>query len=158
MGMQSREGFVRLEGYLVELGWSYRLAYKTSILACYEGQFGTTEVLFSFSPKGLRICVHPVLQKPKEGWSTSVHRLVKTLAADNRLIHIGVDRVGEIYVKVDLPKNLPNFDQFTFVLFHLCHLSEELLIPILQAQALDVPRFLSGISPATSRFHRYGIC
>ena len=53
------------------------------------------------------------------------------------MINVGFDREGDLYVKVDLPSMEIEFEQFVYVLFNLCQVSEQLLVPVLQARAYD---------------------
>jgi len=48
-----------------------------------------------------------------------------------------VSAAGDVYVKVDLPAEGLDFEQFSYVLFNLCQVAEQLMVPVLQAQAYD---------------------
>ena len=106
--------------------------------AHYQGAFGITKVLFHVHDAGLRIAINPVLERPdKEGWSRSVNKLVLALNQQSPSIRIGLDREGDLYVKLDLATQELNFEQFTYVLLNICQVSEQLTVPVLQAQAYD---------------------
>ena len=112
----------------------------SSVMKAYhQGAFGVTKVLFHAHDAGLRIAINPVLEKPVDsmGWSRSVHKLVLALNQESPSIRIGLDREGDLYVKVDLPKQDLSFEQFTYVLMNLCQVSDQLIVPVLQAQAYD---------------------
>ena len=64
-------------------------------------------------------------------------RLVKALEEEAHLIHVGLDQDGDVFVKVELPGQDFEFEQFVYVLFNLCQVSEQLMVPVLQAHAFD---------------------
>lgn len=109
------------------------------VVGYYQGAFGVAKVLFHVHNAGLRIAINPVLERPIEssGWSRSVSALVLALNQESPSIRIGLDREGDLYVKVDLPKQDLTFEQFTYVLMNLCQVSDQLTVPVLQAQAYD---------------------
>lgn len=129
----------RIGEFLGQLGWEPKIVTDSVMNACYRGAFGVTKVLFHVHDAGLRIAINPVLEKPMEsiGWSRSVGRLVSALNQESPSIRIGLDQEGDLFVKVDLPKQELNFEQFTYVLMNLCQVSDQLTVPVLQAQAYD---------------------
>lgn len=138
----------QLAQFLENLGWSYQIM-TDSVLSCqYQGTFGSTKVLLHLHHAGLRIAINPVLQKPVEtgSWGMSVNKLIAALNHESPNIRIGLDREGDLYVKLDLPTQNINFDQFTYVLLNVCQVSEQLMVPVLQAQAYDSPS-CSGLMP-----------
>lgn len=135
--MQYQENHARIGNFLSELGWAYKAVSDNQISARYESHFGPTEVRFSFEMGRLTMAIHPLLQQPKEGWGHLVDKLIAYLCEQNKLIQVGKDNRGDIYMQIQLPKAVVNFEQFTFVLFNLCHVYEELTIPILQVHAFE---------------------
>ena len=125
--------------YLGQLGWQHQAMTDAVMRAHYQGAFGVTKVLFHVHDSGLRMAINPILERPVEsgGWSRSVNKLVLALNQESPSIRIGLDREGDLYVKVDLPKQELSFEQFTYVLMNLCQVSEQLTVPVLQAQAYD---------------------
>lgn len=125
--------------FLENLGWSYQTVADSVITAQYKGIFGSTKVLLHVHDAGLRIAINPVLERPKNasGWGHSVSKLVLALNKGSPSIRIGLDREGDLYVKVDLPKQDLSFEQFVYVLLNICQVSDQLMVPILQAQAYD---------------------
>jgi hypothetical protein len=125
--------------YLGQLGWQHQTMTDAILKAKYQGTFGVTHVLFHVTDMGLRMAINPVLEKPSEsaGWSRSVNKLVLALNQESPSIRIGLDKEGDLFVKVDLLKQELNFEQFTYVLMNLCQVSDQLTVPVLQAQAYD---------------------
>jgi hypothetical protein len=125
--------------FLGHLGWSYQIMTDSVLRAQYQGVFGPTKVLLHVHDGGLRMAINPVLDKPLDpgGWNRSVARLLIALNKESPNIRIGLDKEGDLYVKVDLaPQNL-NFAQFSYILMNLCKVSEQLTVPVLQAQAYE---------------------
>ena len=128
----------QISGFLKHLGLSHQSMTDAVIKAHYQGAFGLTKVLFHVHDEGLRIAINPVLERPTElGWSQSVNKLVLALNHQSPNIRIGLDRDGDLYVKVDLPKQDLSFEQFTYILLNICQVSDQLTVPVLQAQAYD---------------------
>ncbi|MES2503460.1 MAG: YbjN domain-containing protein [Myxococcota bacterium] len=131
--------FNELTEFLDNLGWPHQAMTDSVAKSLYSGSFGPTKVLFHVNPAGLRIAINPVLEKPSEtgAWGKSVAQLVKKLNQESANIRIGLDSEGDIYVKLDLPKQQLSFDQFVYVLVNFCQVSDQLTVPVLQAQAYD---------------------
>lgn len=127
----------KLWEFLGELGWSHDLVADNIIRTQYDGHFGAVKVMIQVRTDRLRMAINPVLSKPDEGWGNSVKRLVDSLNIESQMISVGFDREGDIFVKVDLPSEEIEFEQFAYVLFNLCQVSEQLLVPVLQARSYD---------------------
>lgn len=125
--------------FLESMGWQHQLMAESVMKGQYQGVFGVTKVLFHVHQAGLRMAINPVLEKPVDsgGWGPSVTRLIAALNRESPSIQIGLDREGDLYVKLDLPKQELDFQQFTYVLLNLCQVSEQLTVPVLQAQAYE---------------------
>lgn len=123
--------------YLGELGWPHDLVADNIIRAQYDGHFDPVKVMIQLRPDRMRMAINPVLPRPEVGWGGSVQRLVTALNAESQMINVGFDREGDLFVKVDLPSAEIEFEQFVYVLFNLCQVSEQLLVPVLQARAYD---------------------
>ncbi|MBL4818967.1 MAG: hypothetical protein JKY15_07060 [Deltaproteobacteria bacterium] len=98
-----------------------------------------TKVLIHLHTAGLRLAINPVLERPLEsgGWNRSAAHLIKSLNRESPSIRIGFDRQGDLYVKVDLVNQALSVEQFTYVLLNLCRVSDQLMVPVLQAQAYE---------------------
>ena len=128
----------QISEFLGQLGWPHQAMTEAVIAAEYKGAFGITKVLLHVHDAGLRIAINPVLEKPEQvGWSRSVNKLVASLDRESHGIRMGFDKAGDLYVKVDLPEQKLNFEQFVYVLLNVCQISEQLTVPVLQAQAYD---------------------
>lgn len=129
--------FRKIWEFLGELGWPHDVVAQNIIKTQYDGHFGPVKVMIQVRTEGLRMAINPVLAAPEEGWQDSVKRLLRTLDAESQMINVGFDKEGDIFVKVDLPSADIEFEQFVYVLFNLCQVSEQLLVPVLQARAYD---------------------
>jgi hypothetical protein len=123
--------------FLGDLGWPHDLVADNIIRAQYEGHFDPVKVIIQMRSDRMRMAINPVLPRPEIGWGGSVRRLVESLNAESQMINVGFDREGDLFVKVDLPSMEIEFEQFVYVLFNLCQVSEQLLVPVLQARAYD---------------------
>ncbi len=125
--------------FLEHLGWSYQLMTDSVLRTQYKGIFGNTKILLHVHEGGMRMAINPVLDKPLDpgGWNHSVARLLVALNRESPNIRIGLDKEGDLYVKVDLAPQSLNFAQFSYILMNLCKVSEQLTVPVLQAQAYE---------------------
>jgi hypothetical protein len=136
--MEQQESQVkRIWGFLGDLGWPHDLVADNIIRAQYDGHFDPVKVMIQMRSDRMRLAINPVIPKPALGWGGSVKRLVEALNAESQMINVGFDREGDLFVKVDLPTLEIEFEQFVYVLFNLCQVSEQLLVPVLQAKAYD---------------------
>lgn len=128
----------QISEFLEHLGWGSQQLTDAVIGSRYRGAFGDTRVLFHAHDTGLCIAIGPVLERPVQaGWGRSVNKLVLALDHESPSIRIRLNREGDLYVKVDLPRQELSFEQFTYALLNICQVSEQLTVPILQAQAYD---------------------
>ena len=123
--------------FLDTLGWSYQALTESVLRADYKGVFGKLKVFFYIHEADLRIAINPALEKPAEGegWSEAVCKLVEALNQESPSVRIGLDQAGDLFVKVDLAAQDLSFEQFSYALFNICQVSEQLTVPVLQAQA-----------------------
>jgi len=135
--MPARKTINHIWDYLNEIGWSHDLVADNVIRAEYEGHFGVTKVMLHLHGEGLRIAINPIVAKPVAGWGRSVSGLVRTLGQERQVVNVGFDSEGDIYVKAEMAGDRLTFEQFVYVLFNLCQVSEQLMVPVLQAQAFD---------------------
>lgn len=148
--MEENTHVKRIWGFLGDLGWPHDLVADNVIRAQYDGHFDPVKVMIQMRTDRLRLAINPVLPKPGEGWGGSVHRLVDSLNAESHMINVGFDREGDLFVKVDLPSADIEFEQFVYVLFNLCQVSEQLLVPVLQAKAYDEHAFETSQKPKSN--------
>lgn len=127
----------QINGFLEQLGWVHDSMSQNIIRTQYDGRFGPVKVVIHTHVNGVMIAINPVINKPIQGWGPSVAKLIGLLNREIHLIRVGLDTEGDIFVRVDLPTNQLLFDEFVYVLFNICHVSEQLLVPVLQADAYD---------------------
>lgn len=127
----------RIIGFLTDLAWEKEALADDVVRTKYVGFFGEVKILIHTHENGVMLAINPVIPKPQEGWGQSVARLLQTLSTEVHLIKVGIDKEGDVYLRVDLPKEELNFEQFSFVLFNLCQVCEQLQVPILQANVYD---------------------
>ncbi|MBN4077417.1 hypothetical protein JYT19_00740 [Sulfobacillus acidophilus] len=131
------DGTKKVCRFLGELGWKYELLAEGTIKTSYSGNFGDINILVQVKKSGLNMAINPVLNQPVDGWNNSVSNLIKTLNSEANFIRIGLDKQGDVFVKVDLPAYNFQFDQFAYVMLNLCQVSEQLTVPVLQVQAFE---------------------
>lgn len=127
----------RIIGFLTDLAWTKEILADDVVRTKYDGFFGEVKILIHTHASGIMMAINPVIPKPERGWGQSVMRLLQTLSGEVHLIKVGVDKEGDIYLRVDLPQEELTFEQFSFVLFNICQVCEQLQVPILQANVYD---------------------
>jgi hypothetical protein len=81
--------------------------------------------------------IDPVVDRLGTKWGDAVVQLVAAMGQEIHHIGIGIDEEGDLYVKVSLPIAHVNLERFHCLLLGLCQVAENMLLPILQANAFD---------------------
>lgn len=123
--------------YLGELDVRREFAAENMIRSFHNGIFGEVKIMIHAHQNGVMISINPLIEKPSAGWGDSVKRLITTLNSQAHLIKVGQDREGDVYVKVDLAPQRLSFAEFLSVYLSLCRISEDLLVPVWQANVYD---------------------
>lgn len=123
--------------FLRQLGWPSEGLSKKVIRTFFKGDFGVSEVIIHIGVEDICMVIDPVVDRYDASWGEAVLNLVAAMGEEIRHIGIGVDDDGDLFVKVHLPHEHVNLERFNCLLIGLCQVAENMLLPVLQANAFD---------------------
>lgn len=123
--------------FLRQLGWPSEGLSKKVIRTFFKGEFGVSEVIIHIGVEDICMVIDPVVDRYGTSWGEAVLNLVAAMGEEIRHIGIGVDDDGDLFVKVHLPHEHVNLERFNCLLIGLCQVAENMLLPVLQANAFD---------------------
>lgn len=123
--------------FLRQLEWPCEPLSKKVVRAYFKGEFGVSEVIIYIGQQELCLVIDPVIDRAGQAWGEAVVRLIQAMGEEIRHIGIGIDDDGDLFVKVHLPLEHLNFERFHCLLLGLCQVAENILLPVLQANAFD---------------------
>lgn len=129
--------FDEIMEFLRQLEWPREALSKKVVRTFYRGEFGTNEVIIHIGIQDICMVIDPVVDKFNTKWGDAVIRLVRAMGEEIRHIGIGIDDDGDLFVKVHLPLAHVNLERFHCLLLGLCQVAENMLLPVLQANAFD---------------------
>ena len=81
--------------------------------------------------------VNPLVRAPEHGFGPAVRIALLRANTDTPLVKLGLDDDGDIFANVELPTEGFSFAHFERALSALSHAADNLVVPLLQAQAID---------------------
>lgn len=124
--------------FLRQLEWPSEAMSKKVVRTYYKGEFGVSEVIIHIGTNDICMVIDPVVDRiGASNWGEAVVRLVLAMGEEIRHIGIGLDEDGDLFVKVNLPLEHVNLERFHCLLLGLCQVAENMLLPVLQANAFD---------------------
>ena len=123
--------------FLRQLEWPSDPLSKKVVRTYYRGEFGVSEVIIHIGVHDVCMVIDPVVDRQGIKWGDAVMRLVAAMGEEIHHIGIGIDDDGDLFVKVHLPHEHVNLERFHCLLLGLCQVAENMLLPVLQANAFD---------------------
>lgn len=123
--------------FLRQLEWPSEALSKKVVRTYYRGEFGISEVIIHIGVDDICMVIDPVVDRLETDWGEAVIRLISAMGEEIRHIGIGIDDDGDLFVKVNLPIAHVNLERFHCLLLGLCQVAENMLLPVLQANAFD---------------------
>jgi hypothetical protein len=123
--------------FLRQLEWPSEPLSKKVIRTFYSGDFGVSEVVIHIGSQDICMVIDPVVDHEGSAWGDAVVRLVAAMGEEIHHIGIGIDNEGDLFVKVHLPIEHVNLERFHCLLLGLCQVAENMILPVLQANAFD---------------------
>ncbi|HXW60291.1 MAG TPA: hypothetical protein VEK06_02015 [Myxococcota bacterium] len=134
---QNDKVFGEIIEFLRQLEWPCQPLSRKVVRAYYKGEYGLCEVIIHIGTEDICMVIDPVVDRGGHKWGTAVLELIQAMGQEIRHIGIGVDEDGDLFVKVHLPLAHLNLERFHCLLLGLCQVAENILLPVLQANAFD---------------------
>ena len=123
--------------FLSNLGWSSEIVSPGIIRTFYEGDYDTIQIFIKIQDEDICFLIDPLIQKTKNQWGKSVVSLVNIMKEKINHIDIGIDHEGDLFLKTNLLIVHIDLERFQCLLLGLCQVAENVLLPLLQANAFD---------------------
>lgn len=123
--------------FLRQLGWPSEALSKKVVRTFFKGEFGVNEVIIHIGDLDICMVIDPVVDRYGVSWGDAVVNLIAAMGEEIQHIGIGIDDDGDLFVKVHLPHEHVNLERFHCLLIGLCQVAENMLLPVLQANAFD---------------------
>lgn len=123
--------------FLRQLEWPSEALSKKVVRTYYRGEFGVSEVIIHIGSQDVCMVIDPVVDRLDAEWGDAVVKLIAAMGEEIHHIGIGIDADGDLFVKVHLPIPHVNLERFHCLLLGLCQVAENMLLPVLQANAFD---------------------
>lgn len=123
--------------FLRQLEWPFEPLSKKVVRTFYKGEFGISEVIIHIGSQDICMVIDPVVDRAGVEWGDAVIKLIEAMGEEIRHIGIGIDDDGDLFVKVHLPISHVTLERFHCLLLGLCQVAENMLLPVLQANAFD---------------------
>jgi hypothetical protein len=129
--------FDEIMEFLRQLNWPRDPLSGHVIRTYYRGEFGLSEVMIHIGAHDICMIIDPVVERSVSTWGEAVVKLIANMEEEIRHIGMGFDAEGDLYVKVHLAHAHINLERFYCLLLGLCQVAENMLLPVLQANAFD---------------------
>jgi hypothetical protein len=129
--------FDEIMEFLRQLEWPSEALSKKVVRTYYRGEFGISEVIIHIGTRDICMVIDPAVDRLGSKWGDAVIKLVSAMGEEIQHIGIGIDDDGDLFVKVHLPIAQINLERFHCLLLGLCQVAENMLLPVLQANAFD---------------------
>ncbi|MCA9507730.1 MAG: hypothetical protein KC505_04830 [Myxococcales bacterium] len=123
--------------FLRQLGWPSEAVSKKLIRTFFKGDFGINQVIIHINTSDICMVIDPVVDRYDASWGEAVTSLIAAMSEEIQHIGVGLDDDGDLFVKVNLPHEYVNLERFHCLLLSLCQVAENMLLPVLQANAFD---------------------
>lgn len=129
--------FDEIMEFLRQLDWPSEPLSQKVVRTYYRGDFGVSEVIIHIGSQDICMVIDPVLDRGGTNWGEAVIKLITAMGEEIHHIGIGLDDEGDLFVKVHLPLDHVNLERFHCILLGLCQVAENIVLPVLQANAFD---------------------
>ena len=123
--------------FLRQLDWPSEALSPKVVRTFYRGDFGVSEVIIHIGSQDICMVIDPVIAKQDQTWGNAVVQLITAMGKEIHHIHLGFDDDGDLFVKVNLPLDHVNLERFHYLLLGICQVAENMVLPVLQANAFD---------------------
>ena len=129
--------YYRVFGFLGDMRWPIEPLSKRSLRTYFNGEFGLCPVSIYLNAQDVCMAICPLVSRPGDRWGEAVVDMVEAMSREIRHVGLGIDSDGDLFVRVSLPAEHLDAERFQCILVSMCQVAENLLIPILQADAYD---------------------
>ena len=123
--------------YFERYGWAYERVDELTFRTGFQGQHGVFAVLVRVTEHWVVFSINPFVEAKPNGFGPT---LLYALSLANHAINlakIGIDQDGDAFLTIELPTEGFAFSHFADALGAISHFADDLMVPMLQASAID---------------------
>ncbi|MFZ9887295.1 MAG: YbjN domain-containing protein [Myxococcota bacterium] len=128
----------RLEQYFARYGWSCDAVDERTLRTGFRGKNSNFTALVRSTGHWVIFSINPYLRPPESGWGVVTLRAMASANLSAHLVKFGLDGDDDAFLTVELPSEGFSYSQFEEAIGALSNAADNFLVPMLQAQAVDV--------------------
>ncbi len=126
-----------LASFFKKYGWSFERLDDVTFRTGFRGKNAAFVALARVTEHWVVVTINPLVKAPVDGWGPTA---LFALAAANQhanLVKLGLDDDGDAFITVELPSEGFGYTHFQSAIGALSHFADQLVVPLLQAVAID---------------------
>lgn len=123
--------------YFDRYGWAYEQVDDHTFRTGFQAKNGVFAVLVRVTEHWVVFSINPFIEAKPHGFGST---LLYALALANHAINlakVGIDEDGDAFLTIELPTEGFAFSHFADALSAISHFADDLIVPMLQASAID---------------------
>lgn len=126
-----------IESYFKRFGWSFDHVETSVFRTAFRGDQGAFAAFVRYSAHWVVFSIHPYLTPPSGGFGLISLRALAHANQSVPMVKLGIDEDGDAFMSVELPTEEFTYSHFSEAMSALAYFANALLVPLLQARALD---------------------
>lgn len=118
-------------------GWSYERLDDATFRTGFRGKNAAFVALARVTEHWVVFTVNPLVKAPERGWGPAALQALAFANQQANLVKLGLDDDGDAFITVELPSEGFSYAHFQSAIGALSHFSDQLIVPLLQARAVD---------------------
>ncbi len=133
----SKTSAAEIARYFRRYGWSFERIEEDTFRTGFAGKNASFVALVRVTAHWVVFTVNPLLRVPHGGFGKATLRALAVANQQANLAKLGIDEDGDAFINVELPADGFVFSHFAAALASLAHFADTLVVPLLQAKAVD---------------------
>lgn len=118
-------------------GWSFERLDDATFRTGFRGKNAAFVALARITEHWVVFTVNPLVRAPDKGWGRASLQALAFANQQANLVKLGLDDDGDAFITVELPTEGFSYAHFQSAIGALSHFSDQLIVPLLQARAVD---------------------
>jgi hypothetical protein len=118
-------------------GWRFEMLDDETFRTSFRGRVAAFVALVRVTEHWVVLTVNPFVRPPAAGFGAVALRLLASANHQENIVKIGLDDDDDVFVNVELPAEGLGYEEFSAALTALSHTADRLIVPLLQAMAID---------------------
>jgi hypothetical protein len=118
-------------------GWTFERLDDATFRTGFRGKNAAFVALARITEHWVVFTVNPLVRAPDRGWGPAALHALAFANQQANLVKLGLDDDGDAFITVELPTEGFSYAHFQSAIGALSHFSDQLIVPLLQARAVD---------------------